>query len=387
MTMPATRLASTDPAQPAQAGTHWALLDLVRFSAALLVLFGHARGLLLVGIADVEHPTLAIKALYFLSGLQHEGVVMFFVVSGFLVGGSAWRLIGDGRFRYRSYLINRFARIYLVYLPALLLVLVLSQLGKSGFPDTRFYGMRPLFPAGVFDEWTWSQVPCHLLTLQGIVCMPWGADPPLWSLGYEWVFYLIAPLVLFPALVAKRRSARDLAVPVALVLLLTWWNSEWLFWFALWMLGAVAARAFALRPASAAAALAGMALVAAGLVISRLKLVPVTATDVMVAGGLALAIANRGLMKLGRGLAPIRRGAGFSYSLYLIHLPVCLMVGALYQRWLGWPAGLVQPDAHGLLGMAGMIAAAVAAAWLFALATEDHTSAVRRWLDRVLPGR
>ena len=52
---------------------------------------------------------------------------MFFIVSGFLVGGSVWRLIAQARFDLGAYLINRFARIYLVFIPALLLVLVLEH--------------------------------------------------------------------------------------------------------------------------------------------------------------------------------------------------------------------------------------------------------------------
>src|SRR5262249_54564136 len=173
-------------------------------------------GLLLEGIGNVEQPNVLIQGLYFLSGLQHEGVVLFFVVSGFLVGGPAWRLIAESRFRFEVYLINRFARIYLVYLPALALVFVFDRAGKSFFLDTRFYGVRPLFPVAIFDEWTWPQIPCHLMTLQGIVCTPWGADPPLWSLGYEWAFYLIAPLIFIPLLSVARRRAIDWAVPIAI---------------------------------------------------------------------------------------------------------------------------------------------------------------------------
>src|SRR5262245_8696030 len=109
------RAASIHPADAAQVEQRWPLLDLLRFFAALLVLCGHARGLLLEGIGNVERPTVFIKAIYFLSSLQHEGVVLFFVVSGFLVGGPAWRLIAGGRFDFSRYLINRFARIYLVY--------------------------------------------------------------------------------------------------------------------------------------------------------------------------------------------------------------------------------------------------------------------------------
>jgi peptidoglycan/LPS O-acetylase OafA/YrhL len=350
----------------------------------LLVLFGHARGLLLEGIGNVERPNIGTQAIYFLSSLQHEGVVLFFVVSGFLVGGSAWRMIASGRFGYPPYLINRFARIYLVYIPALMLVLVLDQIGKHFFIDTRFYGVRPLFPVAVFDEWTWAQIPCHLATLQGILCTPWGADPPLWSLGYEWAFYLIAPLILFPVLLRKRRGASDVIVPVALAVGLTWWNAEWLFWFAIWMCGAIAARIFEKGLVSVPIGLMGAVVCALALVLSRLKLGPQFATDAMVTIGLVVAISSRGLMRLGGEIAVVRRGAGFSYSLYLIHLPLCLLIGAIYQKWLGWPSGLVQPDARGIAGFAGMIVIALLVAFVFGRLTEDHTSTVRRWLTRRL---
>lgn len=380
---PATHLSSVAAAKPARIEGHWAFLDLIRFSGALLVLFGHARGLLLEGIGNVEHPTVFIRALYFASGLQHEGVVMFFVVSGFLVGGSAWRLIAEDRFAFPPYLINRFARIYLVYVPALLLVFVLDQAGRQFFLDTRFYGVRPLWPAGIFTEWTWGQIPCHIATLQGLLCLPWGANPPLWSLGYEWAFYLIAPIVIFPLMLPNRRGVIDLAVPIIVAVVLTWWNSDWLTWFAIWMLGALAARIFERQSIRLPAALAGVALCLAGLVLSRLKITPQIITDMMVALGLATAVSCRCLMRLGE-IALVRRGAGFSYSLYLIHLPVCLFMGALYERWLGWPGVLVQPDARGIAGFIGMVAAALVCALLFARATEDHTTAVRRWLTRTL---
>jgi len=373
--------------QPPRPDGHWPLLDLIRFFAALLVLFGHARGLLLEGIGSVEQPNLAVQTLYFMSSLQHEGVVLFFVVSGFLVGGSTWRLIAAERFQYPPYLVNRFARIYLVYIPALLLVVVLDQIGKHYFLDTRFYGERPLFPVAVFDEWTWVQIPCHLVTLQGIICLHWGADPPLWSLGYEWAFYLLAPLALFPLLLAKWRRPVDLVVPAIITVALTWWNPEWLLWFAMWMCGAVAARAFDAKSVSTLAGALGAVACAAGLVLSRLKFGPLFATDVIVTLGLAVAISSRALVQLGGEVAVIRRGAGFSYSLYLIHLPVCLIVGAIFQRWLGWPAQLVQPDARGLAGFAGMVVIALFAALLFAMATEDHTTTVRRWLSRRLLSR
>ncbi len=379
-------LTSTTPPSKARLGTaagpHWPFLDLIRFSAALLVLLGHARGLLFESFARVEHPNPMIRLLYLVSGLQHEGVVMFFIVSGFLVGGSVWRLIAQARFDLGAYLINRFARIYLVFIPAMLLVLVLDTAGRQFLAEGRFYGVRPLLPANIFDEWWWTQIPCHLAALQGLMCLPWGANPPLWSLGYEWGLYLIAPAI-FGALLVPLPPVRRLTSCAAVVIVfaaLTWWNPEWPFWFALWMLGAIAARAFAARPIGLAFGSAGLVIAGAALIVSRAALVSPLVTDACLAAGLAVAVASPAVMRWTAGIRAIPRGASFSYSLYAIHLPVCVFIGALLERFAGWPPVLVQPDLRGMLGFATMVIGALVAARGFAYVTEDRTAAVREWL-------
>ena len=45
----------------------------------------------------------------------------------------------------------------------------------------------------------------------------------------------------------------------------------------------------------------------------------------------------------------ITRGAGFSYSHYAIHLPVCIFIGALMEQFVQWPTTLVQPNLRGIL--------------------------------------
>lgn len=366
----------------AETGRHWPLLDLIRFTAALLVLFGHARGLLLEGFARVEHPNPLIRLFYLISGLQHEGVVMFFIVSGFLVGGSVWRLIAQERFDLGTYLINRFARIYLVFVPALLLVLVLDTVGRQFLADGRFYGVRPLLPANIFDDWWWTQVPCHIVALQGLLCLPWGADPPLWSLGFEWGLYLIAPATFAALIVAMpvRRRFASCAGVLAVFAALTLWNPEWPFWFSLWMLGAIAARAFATRPLGFPVGIVGLLISGAALVVSRAALVPSLATDALLAGGLAVVVACPPVMQWTGGVRLIARGAGLSYSLYAIHLPVCVFIGAVLERFAGWPPELVQPDLRGWLVFVMMVIGALAAARGFAYLTEDRTAAVREWL-------
>jgi peptidoglycan/LPS O-acetylase OafA/YrhL len=365
-----------------KATAHWPFLDLLRFSAAMLVLLGHLRGLTLVPYAQIEQHNPFTTALYLVSGLQHEGVVIFFIVSGFLVGGSVWRLIAQARFDLGTYLINRFARIYLVFIPALLFVLVLTTVGHAFLADGRFYGVRPLMPSGIFDEWTWPQIPCHLAAVQGLMCLPWGANPPFWSLGYEWALYLFAP-ALFGALFAPMPLRRRLASCAGVALIfaaLNWWNPDWPFWCSLWVLGAIASRLLTTGWIKWPLGVAGLAFAAAALVISRTAVVVPVVTDACLALGLTLGVACPTILQRVGHVGAIARGAAFSYSLYAIHLPVCVFIGALLERFAGWPREVIQPDLRGLTGFVVILIGALAAARVFAYFTEDRTAAVRAWL-------
>ena len=72
-------------------GAHWPFLDLLRLGAALLVLFGHTRGLIFVSFQDVAQAGLGTKAFYFLTGSPRDGVASLFAVSGCVVGNLARR--------------------------------------------------------------------------------------------------------------------------------------------------------------------------------------------------------------------------------------------------------------------------------------------------------
>lgn len=362
------------------AARHWPLLDAVRFFAALLVLCGHARGLLLVGIERVENPSIFVKGVYFLSGLQHEAVVVFFVVSGFLIGGKVWDLIRIGCFDFRAYLIGRFTRIYIVYLPSLVLVAVLNMIGYLFLSETRLYGERPLFPSGVSSGWTFDQIPCHLLSVQGVMCAPWGANPPVWSLGFEWVLYLIAPAVFYAALTLPSWISLGL---ISAVMLPVVSNPEIIFWSVIWLTGTVGCVVSERLNLNKSIGWTGAVLFIGALVVSRLKIATITATDLAAAAGIGAAFACQTLVRCPVNSRLLQRGARFSYSLYLIHLPVCLLFGALLERFARWPHTLVQPDAIGLGVFALTIGVGLLIALLFAMATEDRTAAMRRLLTRL----
>ena len=66
-------------------------LDLVRGVAALAVMLGHLRNLFFVDSYEIRgYPNLLIKIIYLATGFGHEAVMIFFVLSGFLVGGSVF---------------------------------------------------------------------------------------------------------------------------------------------------------------------------------------------------------------------------------------------------------------------------------------------------------
>jgi peptidoglycan/LPS O-acetylase OafA/YrhL len=53
------------------------------------VLGGHLRSYIFQNYHELAHPGLLVKVFYFATGLGHRAVIIFFALSGFLVGGKA----------------------------------------------------------------------------------------------------------------------------------------------------------------------------------------------------------------------------------------------------------------------------------------------------------
>lgn len=88
-------------------------LDLARGLAALTVLFYHVRGSSWVelGILPVAQRSLASEVFFGLNRLGNEAVMVFFALSGFLVGGKVIERIRGGRFDAGHYAVDRATRI------------------------------------------------------------------------------------------------------------------------------------------------------------------------------------------------------------------------------------------------------------------------------------
>ncbi|HRK19675.1 MAG TPA: acyltransferase [Hyphomicrobiaceae bacterium] len=357
--------------EPATA--HLPFLDIVRTMAAMLVVLGHVRWFYFVGIADVPEPGLLTKAFYLLTGLQHEGVVLFFVVSGFLVGGALYESMAFGSFDARRYLTHRFVRIYLVFVPAVLLAAVLEEIARVGLADTRVYRLIKIEP------WTAFDTVCHIACLQGVFCGT-SRNGPLWSLAYEWILYLVAPLILAPLFASISRPMRIIAVAivVATIFMVLPAHMQWSF-FVFWAMGIVAHRLLSHDNVPVWLGLAGLALVMVALLASRAKIAPPLLTSCLIAAGLSMAIACRRVVTWSPAPRSFAALAAFSYSLYATHLPVGKFTAQALER-----AGLVEqlapPGVAVFAAFAITVSISLIVAAAFARLTEARTSAVRRAL-------
>ena len=176
-------------------------LDFIRGFAAVVVMAGHLRVAWFVNYEQLPSHSWLDKAFYFVTGLGHQSVMIFFVLSGFFIAGSVSAAFDRDKWSWREYAINRLTRLWVVLLPALLVTLVVDQIGiglthGAGY-DGRYRelinsGPSPAIPAN-FSIATFVG---NMAFLQTIVTPVFGSNGPLWSLANEFWYYLLFPLLL-----------------------------------------------------------------------------------------------------------------------------------------------------------------------------------------------
>ena len=370
-------------------------LDATRWMAALAVVVSHASALVIGpgdGVGD--------EVLRYLQNSGHLAVVIFFVVSGYLVGGLELLRVMNGRgFDPWRYAVQRFSRIYTVLVPALILTAVFDGVGRRAFDGSALYTDPSVQRVGslmyaIAERDDFRTFLGNLLMLQTVVVEPFGGNGPLWSLANEWWYYVAFGLLLV-ALSAGTRVARVAALGGGAVLLGMLPVSISV-WFGVWLLGVGAAlvgrrwrglaggRAGWVMWAGFAVALLGMrfdpmlaVLPAPVQVVAKLGLDAVA--------GLAFAV---GLLSARngdvRGAGVHAALAGFSYTLYAVHFPALVLFGAAAHDLLG--LGFNQPMGLGSLAtVAGLSLLICAFAWGFSQVTERRTPIVRGWLMRLAP--
>lgn len=152
-------------------------LDGLRGIAILLVLLRHAT--YPVVVASGADPSLANAFISFMVN-GWVGVDLFFVLSGFLIGGHVLRMrekSADGKFEWGRYMQNRFLRIVPTYVFVVAWVVA---------------GAIPYYTVGTHD--LALRLFYHALFLQDY--LPSDFVVAFWSLGVEEKFYLAAPFII-----------------------------------------------------------------------------------------------------------------------------------------------------------------------------------------------
>jgi peptidoglycan/LPS O-acetylase OafA/YrhL len=311
-------------------------LDLVRFAAALLVAVWHSNNRSLVAESVP------------LSAYGHSAVIVFFVLSGFVIA-----FVTDTKERtVRDYAVSRMARIYSVAPAALILALVLDQLGQAIGPE--FYGGGLTTHDHFLLRFVTSSL--FLNELWGLSIMSYS-NVPYWSLNYEVWYYVLFALAVFAS--GRRRIALIAAVclllgPKILLLFPIWWLGVWLYRNPPVGLGEGAGWALFLGSSAGILLFHRLAIDAQvswwlkgqiGVSLwTQLSFSRYFLTDYLLGPLIALnfvgfrLISHRfaGVFALAGGT--IRWLAGFTFSLYLFHQPLILFFAALIdgdpQGWL-----------------------------------------------------
>lgn len=373
-------------------------LDAARWIAATLVVVSHVRLLFLIYKGSVQHLTAPLKALYAVANVGHEAVVVFFVISGFLVGGMSIRKIQQGRFSLGDYTAARFSRIYVVLIPALVAGGCLDYIGLHWSNVSGVYtAISPLgdgslnFKASIADNLNVPTFVGNVLMLETIVTERFGSNGPLWSLVYEWWYYVLFGAAAV-ALTAQRPTARIGAAALGLLGLFVL-PPVIILWGVIWVLGAAAAMYVASSLPKPPIWLGIVAFLIGAGVYRHMHSVELTMgehswhaflSDLSITIGfclLTMSCARAGKALPGAGFH--KWAADFSYSTYLVHFPFVLCVGTLAATFFGVPlAG--QPTAKAVALAGAVLALALTYAYLFSRVTEVYTPKVRDLLQRAI---
>lgn len=333
---------------------HYGWLDFCRFLAALIVVVTHVRGFLFVQYGALTNKGFMSAIFFALTKLGQEAVIVFFVLSGYLVGGKAIERMLAGRFDPADYAIDRISRIWVPLFPALILSALISPVGDGFF--------------------VWCG---NIFGLQHVLVPELGGNGPLWSLAYEIWFYILIYAV-GRQVTKPGFDIISLLLMISVALVFTKLEPQYML---CWIVGAL----FYIKPHRLSSVQGG--LVAGGVMLASVAMLQLTGDGIMAKVHIPHEVESVFYITLaagfGYGLIPLTRlpanklctwaspMAAFSYTLYLTHYPLLLWI-----RWRGW-GGLSRVGIRELGLFFGVTLACVLLAWLIYLPFERNTGRIR----------
>jgi peptidoglycan/LPS O-acetylase OafA/YrhL len=372
-------------------------LDALRGAAALLVFLNHTRALYFSSVlAKSATPSTAVATPIVTPGTPHpaagggvklasEAVVIFFVLSGYLVGGSVIRAVGKNSWSWKDYLVKRLTRLWVPLIPCLLVCMCLDRIGFHRHGLGSIYQNAPGLDLQTSTDLVHrigiKSLLGNIFFLQGIRTQFLGTNASLWSLANEFWYYLIFPCLLL-AFVSGRSTLLRVFYAALAVAMLVFITAPVAVLFPIWICGAAVAVLPKPLSSSRARWLSVVCLPVLLICMVEVRLLPLSVVFEEYLIGIVSsvflyllaqqrAIAGRGIYKTLAGFF-----SQISYTLYIVHLPIAVFLAAsINSPWHEWS----KTPAH-LASFLLLDAVVLACATLLWRLFEANTDSIRRSL-------
>jgi peptidoglycan/LPS O-acetylase OafA/YrhL len=365
-------------------------LDFIRGIAAFLVLLNHFRNIFFVTYSDVENQSAANFLMYSFTGLGHQAVIIFFVLSGLFISKSVIKSINKNSWSWRNYLVNRLTRLYIVLFPALILGFILDSAGLYFF-DYSF------FPHDMIERISFEVFLGNIFYLQGFAITVFGTNDPLWSLSFEFWYYLLFPAILL-IFMKNTKKLFKLVYLILVIGCLFFIGKSVSLYFLVWLMGLVVLITPSINIKSILVRytlkLTTFVFFVASLGISRLGLISHDFLgDLLVSGTFSILVyATIHLKTNGNMFQKIKeiyfsfakKISSFSYTLYLIHFPLLIFTFALFDS-LG--IGKMQPNLINYVYSLLTCSVVVFISYLISLITENKTSDAKALINSFIASK
>jgi peptidoglycan/LPS O-acetylase OafA/YrhL len=151
------------------------MLHLIRALAAFIVVFTHYRSHFFLPYQELalESKNIFNFILFYISKMGGKAVIVFFILSGYLVGGNFVSDIIKNRINFKKYFVSRVVRMYVVLIPALIIggALDIFTLKLRGISDLQ-------------NHVNLGNILGNLFFLQTIFVGTYILNSPLWSIAF-----------------------------------------------------------------------------------------------------------------------------------------------------------------------------------------------------------
>jgi peptidoglycan/LPS O-acetylase OafA/YrhL len=330
--------------------TNLSFLDGLRGLAALYVATGHARWLLWEGGESFRQQgdSYGMIGKAFALGMSvfkfgHEMVLFFFVLSGFVIHLKYALQLGKGpdtHFTFGPYFMKRFKRIMPPYLFAFVLTMICDSIvAHYQFSIYTHTTPLPLVNQNITFHHSWSSLIGNIFFLQDAYVPVFGSNGSIWSLKYEWYFYMLYPILLF----FNKKFPQLTIAGVAAVfgLYVAGFHTGFILFDQVvacvfsWWVGAYIADIYTGRVKVPHMLIYPLIIIVPFIPFIHTSGIPTLVKDQLVAfgfSGLLLLLLDYRDKKAVRGFGRLKWLGDCSYTLYLIHAPILILANGILLR-------------------------------------------------------